>query len=206
GLEAAMQKECRIIKALQNKLTYQQRLQYMKHYFPINYTVNVQFEEVLRASNITRLVRCPNVSELSLRCLWLSVNSQVLLKIWAVLLEKHPSWEYIQDLCLLFEQLGKVDTNVWDVVEQVLTSDAGSSQKAVYPKVLLDNCVKVMRMLYSESDLGRETVPIPLGCPPPPSIMAAFSEVSRDGWSMEWLAAPASWLSVPRGASSQKGL
>ncbi|XP_032651275.1 interleukin-34 [Chelonoidis abingdonii] len=159
GLEAAMQKECRIIKALQNKLTYQQRLQYMKHYFPINYTVNVQFEEVLRASNITRL-RDENVSELSLRCLWLSVNSQVLLKIWAVLLEKHPSWEYIQDLCLLFEQLaeeyedcnqGKVDTNVWDVVEQVLTSDAGSSQKAVYPKVLLDNCVKVMRMLYSES-------------------------------------------------------
>uniref|UniRef100_A0A8C5F151 Interleukin-34 n=2 Tax=Gopherus TaxID=38771 RepID=A0A8C5F151_9SAUR len=159
GLEAAMQKECRIIEALQNKLTYRQRLQYMKHYFPINYTVNVQFEEVLRASNITRL-RDQNVSELSLRCLWLSVNSQVLLKIGAVLLEKHLSWEYIQDLCLLFEHLaeeyedcnqGNVDTNVWDVVEQVLTGDTGSGQKAVRPKALLDNCVKVMWMLYSES-------------------------------------------------------
>ncbi|XP_038223769.1 interleukin-34 isoform X1 [Dermochelys coriacea] len=106
GLEAAMQKECRIIEALQNKLTYQQRLQYMKHYFPINYTVNVQFEEVLRAANITRL-RDQNVGELSLRYLWLSVNSQVLLKIWAVLLEKHPSWEYTQDLCHLFEQLAE---------------------------------------------------------------------------------------------------
>ncbi|XP_050778433.1 interleukin-34 [Gopherus flavomarginatus] len=159
GLEAAMQKECRIIEALQNKLTYRQRLQYMKHYFPINYTVNVQFEEVLRASNVTRL-RDQNVSELSLRCLWLSVNSQVLLKIGAVLLEKHPSWEYIQDLCLLFEHLaeeyedcnqGNMDTNVWDVVEQVLTGDTGSGQKAVHPKALLDNCVKVMWMLYSES-------------------------------------------------------
>uniref|UniRef100_A0A674IPR8 Interleukin-34-like n=1 Tax=Terrapene triunguis TaxID=2587831 RepID=A0A674IPR8_9SAUR len=155
GLEAAMQKECRIIEALQNKLTYQQRLQYMKHYFPINYTVNVQFEEVLRVANITRL-RDRNVGELSLRFLWLSVNSQVLLKIRAVLLEKHPAWEYTRDLCLLFDQLaeeyencnqGNVDTNVWDVVEQVLSGDAGSSRKAVRPKALLDNCAKVMWML-----------------------------------------------------------
>ncbi|KAG6921900.1 interleukin 34 [Chelydra serpentina] len=159
GLEAAMQKECRIIEALQNKLTYQQRLQYMKHYFPINYTMNVQFEEVLRVANITRL-RDQSVGELSLRYLWLSVNSQVLLKIWAVLPEKHPSWEYTRDLCYLFEQLteeyenynqGNMDANVWDVVEQLVSSDAGSSRKAVYPKALLDNCVKVMLMLYSES-------------------------------------------------------
>ncbi|KAM9122165.1 interleukin-34 [Pangshura tecta] len=159
GLAAAVQEECSIIQALQNKLTYQQRLQYMKHYFPINYTVNVQFEDVLRPSNITRL-RDQNVSEPSLRCLWFSVNSQVLPKIRAVLLEKHPSWEYTQDLCLLFDQLAEeyedckqenVDTTVWDVVEQVHTADAGSSRKAVRPKALLDNCVKVMRMLYSES-------------------------------------------------------
>ncbi|KAH1181616.1 interleukin-34 [Mauremys mutica] len=163
GLAAAVPEECTIIEALQNKLTYQQRLQYMKHYFPINYTVNVQFEEVLRPSNITRL-REQDVSELSLRCLWLSVNSQVLPKIRAVLLEKHPSWEYIQDLCVLFEQLdeeyedcnqGKMDTTVWDVVEQVLTGDAGSSRKPVRPKALLDNCVKVMRMLYNESCASR---------------------------------------------------
>ncbi|XP_053904936.1 interleukin-34 isoform X1 [Malaclemys terrapin pileata] len=156
GLEAAVQEECRIIEALQNKLTYQQRLQYMKHYFPINYTVNVQFEEVLRVANITRL-RDQNVSEPSLRFLWFNVNTQVLLKIQAVLLEKHPAWEYTRDLSLLFEQLTEYenceqsDTNVCEVVEQVLSSDAGSSWKAVRPKALLDNCAKVMRMLYSES-------------------------------------------------------
>ena len=30
---------------------------FQKHYFPIDYTVRVQYEEVLRPSNITRLVR-----------------------------------------------------------------------------------------------------------------------------------------------------
>lgn len=30
---------------------------FQKHYFPIDYTVQVQYEEVLRPSNITRLVR-----------------------------------------------------------------------------------------------------------------------------------------------------
>ncbi|XP_067409306.1 interleukin-34 [Emydura macquarii macquarii] len=157
-LDAAMQKECRIIEALQSKLTYQQRLQYMKHYFPINYTMNVQFEEVLRTANITRL-RDQNVDEPSLRYLWLHVNSQVLLKIWAMLLEKHPSWEYMRDLCHLLELLveeyenysqGNVYSIVRDVVERILTADAGSSWKAVSPKALLDNCFKVMRMLYSQ--------------------------------------------------------
>lgn len=32
-------------------------LPFQKHYFPIDYTVQVQYEEVLRPSNITRLVR-----------------------------------------------------------------------------------------------------------------------------------------------------
>lgn len=32
-------------------------LPFQKHYFPINYTVQVQYEEVLRPSNITRLVK-----------------------------------------------------------------------------------------------------------------------------------------------------
>ncbi|XP_065423573.1 interleukin-34 isoform X1 [Chrysemys picta bellii] len=49
------------------------------------------------------------------------------------------------------EAAAQNDINVCEVVEQVLSSDAGSSRKAVRPKALLDNCAKVMRMLYSES-------------------------------------------------------
>uniref|UniRef100_A0A8C8AHG3 Interleukin 34 n=1 Tax=Otus sunia TaxID=257818 RepID=A0A8C8AHG3_9STRI len=77
-----------------------------KHYFPINYTVQVQYEEVLRPSNITRL-RNGTVSEAALRYLWFHVSSQAVLRIREVLPEKHPSWKYTQELCRLFDALGK---------------------------------------------------------------------------------------------------
>ncbi|KFR14209.1 Interleukin-34, partial [Opisthocomus hoazin] len=70
---------------------------FQKHYFPIDYTVRVQYEEVLRPSNITRL-RNGTVSEVALRYLWFHVSSQAVLRIREVLLEKHPSWRYTQEL------------------------------------------------------------------------------------------------------------
>ncbi|XP_074865189.1 interleukin-34 isoform X1 [Carettochelys insculpta] len=158
GLQSAVQEECTIVRALRGKLAYQQRLQYTRHYFPINYTVNVHFHEVLRAANVSSL-RARNASEPALRYLWLQVNSQVLRKIGEVLLEEHPSWEYTRDLRRLLEQLeeeyesynqGNVDPAVWEIVEEVLAADAGSSRKAVRPKALLDNCARVMWLLYSQ--------------------------------------------------------
>ncbi|KFV93722.1 Interleukin-34, partial [Eurypyga helias] len=70
---------------------------FQKHYFPIDYTIQVRYEEVLRPSNITRL-RNGTVSEVALRYLWFHVSSQAVLRIHGVLLEKHPSWEYTQEL------------------------------------------------------------------------------------------------------------
>uniref|UniRef100_A0A8B9Q3R0 Interleukin-34 n=1 Tax=Apteryx owenii TaxID=8824 RepID=A0A8B9Q3R0_APTOW len=106
GLEAAALGECEITRLLQDKLQYEMRLQYLKHYFPIDYTVQVQYEEVLRPSNITRL-RNGTVSEAALRYLWFHVSSQALLRIREVLPEKHPSWKYTQELCQLFDALGR---------------------------------------------------------------------------------------------------
>ncbi|XP_025067594.1 interleukin-34 isoform X3 [Alligator sinensis] len=105
GLEAVMQKECEIVGILQDKLKYKERLQYMKYYFPLNYTVTVQYEEVLRTSNVSRL-RDEAITEPSLRYLWFHVSSQVVLKIRDVLPEQHPSWSYTQELCDLLEGLG----------------------------------------------------------------------------------------------------
>nr|XP_009937261.1 PREDICTED: interleukin-34 [Opisthocomus hoazin] len=127
-----------------------------KHYFPIDYTVRVQYEEVLRPSNITRL-RNGTVSEVALRYLWFHVSSQAVLRIREVLLEKHPSWRYTQELCQLFDALGKeyskyrqtdVEAVVADLVKLLHSAGAESRRKAVRPKALLDNCLKVMRMLY----------------------------------------------------------
>uniref|UniRef100_A0A8D0GP48 Interleukin 34 n=1 Tax=Sphenodon punctatus TaxID=8508 RepID=A0A8D0GP48_SPHPU len=111
-------------------------LPFPKHYFPINYTLNVHYEEVLRPANISRL--------LSLRYLWYCVNVHVVLKIHAVLPEQHPSWAYMQQLTRLLDDLA-----IGDLVDQVYASDAASSRKPVRPKSLLDNCVRVMKMLYS---------------------------------------------------------
>uniref|UniRef100_A0A8B9G8Q0 Interleukin-34 n=1 Tax=Amazona collaria TaxID=241587 RepID=A0A8B9G8Q0_9PSIT len=148
--------ECELAHLLQHKLQYEMHLQYMKHYFPIGYTVQVQYKEVLRPSNITCL-RNRTVSEMALQYLWLHVSSQAVLRIHEVLPEKHPSWKYTQELCQLFDALGKEYSKYWQTDVEVVVADlvklihsAGmeSRRKAVHPKALLDNCLKVMRMLY----------------------------------------------------------
>ncbi|KAM9510003.1 interleukin-34-like [Guaruba guarouba] len=67
-VEATALGGCELTRLLQDKLQYEMRLQYMKHYFPIGYTVQVQYEEVLRPSNITCL-RSRTVSEMALQYL-----------------------------------------------------------------------------------------------------------------------------------------
>ena len=93
GLEVAALGECELARLLQDKLRYEMRLQYMKHNFPIDYTLRVQHEEVLRTANVTRL-RDGKVSEASLRYLWFHACSQAVLHILEVLPEKHPSRGY----------------------------------------------------------------------------------------------------------------
>ncbi|XP_065516695.1 interleukin-34-like isoform X2 [Lathamus discolor] len=145
GVEATALGECELTHLLQDKLQYEMRLQYM-----------VQYEEVLRPSNITRL-RNRTVSEVALQYLWFHVSSQAVLRIHEVLPEKHPSWKYTQELCQLFDALGKEYSKYWQTDVEVVVADlvklihsAGmeSRRKAVRPKALLDNCLKVMRMLY----------------------------------------------------------
>ena len=55
----------------------------------------------------SRLQRNGTVSEAALRYLWFHVSSQAVLRIREVLPEKHPSWKYTQELCQLFDALGK---------------------------------------------------------------------------------------------------
>ncbi|NWU64183.1 IL34 protein, partial [Pterocles burchelli] len=156
GLEAAAPGECELTRLLRDKLQYEMRLQYMKHYFPIDYTLRVQYEEVLRPANITRL-RNGTVSEVALRYLWFHISSQAVLHIREVLPEQHPSWRYTRELCRLFDALGTeyskyqqtdVEAVVANLVKLVHSGDTQSRRKAVRPKALLDNCLKVMWMLY----------------------------------------------------------
>ncbi|XP_058135735.1 interleukin-34 isoform X2 [Dasypus novemcinctus] len=88
--------ECVVTGFLRDKLQYRNRLQYMKHYFPINYRIVVPYEGVLRIANVTRLKA--QVSEQELRYLWVWVSLSTTELVQEVLLEGHPSWKYLEDV------------------------------------------------------------------------------------------------------------
>ncbi|XP_031536666.1 interleukin-34 isoform X2 [Vicugna pacos] len=141
--------ECAITGFLRDKLQYRNRLQYMKHYFPINYRVSVPYEGVLRIANITRLRA--RVSQQELRYLWVLVSLSATESVQEVLLEGHPSWKYLEEVqrLLLDVQQGLTGVEVSPQVEAVLSLlSAPGSLKLVRPKALLDNCFRVMELLY----------------------------------------------------------
>ncbi|XP_052512197.1 interleukin-34 [Budorcas taxicolor] len=142
--------ECAITGFLRDKLQYRNRLQYMKHYFPINYRVSVPYEGVLRTANITRLQRA-RVSQQELRYLWVLVSLSATEWVQEVLLEGHPSRKFLEEVhtLLLDVKQGLRGMEVSPQVEAVLNLlSAPGSLKLVRPKALLDNCFRVMELLY----------------------------------------------------------
>ncbi|XP_044111704.1 interleukin-34 isoform X2 [Neovison vison] len=142
--------ECAVTGFLRDKLQYRNRLQYMKHYFPINYRVSVPYEGVLRMANITRLRA--RVSQRELRYLWVWVSLSATESVQEVLLEGHPSWKYLEEVrtLLLDVQQSLTDVEVSPKVDATvsLLSAPRLSLKLVRPKALLDNCFRVMELLY----------------------------------------------------------
>ncbi|XP_075851900.1 interleukin-34 isoform X2 [Microcebus murinus] len=141
GLEVwslTQREECAVTGFLRDKLQYKNRLQYMKHYFPINYTISVPYEGVFRIANVTRLRRA-RVSERELRCLWVLASLSAAESAQDVLFKDHPSWQYLQE-----------DVEDSPKVEAMLSvlHTPGLSLKLVRPKALLDNCFRVMELLY----------------------------------------------------------
>ncbi|XP_006152718.1 interleukin-34 isoform X1 [Tupaia chinensis] len=216
-------KECAVTGFLREKLQYRNRLQYMKHYFPINYRIGVPYEGVLRAANITRLRRA-RMSERELRYLWVLVSLSAAESVQDVLLEGHPSWQYLQDVQTLLQNVQEgltdpgahlsqgptccpaqpaawlhlltrpsprpehpapTDVEVSPKVEAVLShlNTPGLILKLVRPKALLDNCFRVMELLYCpcckhNSDLNWQDceVPSPQDHSPWPSLQCAAAQ------------------------------
>ncbi|XP_054566753.1 interleukin-34 isoform X2 [Eptesicus fuscus] len=141
--------ECAITGILRDKLQYRNRLQYMKLYFPIDYRISMPYEGVLRAANVTRLRA--RVSQQELRYLWVWVSLSATEAVQGVLLEGHPSWKYLMDIHTLLVEVKQA----LEVVKPSPRTEApsllrarGRSLKLVRPKALLDNCFRVMELLY----------------------------------------------------------
>ncbi|XP_045842946.1 interleukin-34 isoform X2 [Meles meles] len=177
--------ECAVTGFLRDKLQYRNRLQYMKHYFPINYRVSVPYEGVLRMANITRLRA--RVSQRELRYLWVWVSLSATESVQEVLLEGHPSWKYLEEVrtLLLDVQQSLADVEVGPKVDATvsLLSAPRLSLKLVRPKALLDNCFRVMELLYcscckQSSVLNWQDCEVPSPQPhsPDPSLQCAAAQ------------------------------
>ncbi|XP_040299024.1 interleukin-34 isoform X4 [Leopardus geoffroyi] len=117
--------ECAVTGFLRDKLQYRNRLQYMQR---------------------------AQVSQQELRYLWVWVSLSATESVQEVLLEGHPSWKFLEEVhtLLLDVQQGLTDVEVSPKVEAVvsLLSTPRLSLKLVRPKALLDNCFRVMELLY----------------------------------------------------------
>lgn len=176
--------ECALTGILRDKLQYRNRLQYMKLYFPIDYRVSMPYEGVLRAANVTRLQRA-RVSQQELRYLWVGVSLRATRTVQRVLREGHPSWKYLTDIHTLLAGVEKALRDVQpspQVAVLARGSAQGPSLKLVRPKALLDNCFRVMELLYCSccketSILNWQNCRVPSGQPhspepPPPQCLA----------------------------------
>ncbi|KAG5848528.1 interleukin-34 [Anguilla rostrata] len=150
---------CTSIDTLKDRLNFTNRRQYMKHNFPINYTIRVHYVEVFRVHNISLLNRTEELKARDLQELWLLINQEVLKKVLRVLPERHPSRTYASDLENLFriiQQLFLQELGEWEppeVLQEVLDSVRDpevTEWKSVKPKALLDNCYRTMHCLFCD--------------------------------------------------------
>ncbi|XP_045842953.1 interleukin-34 isoform X4 [Meles meles] len=152
--------ECAVTGFLRDKLQYRNRLQYMQR---------------------------ARVSQRELRYLWVWVSLSATESVQEVLLEGHPSWKYLEEVrtLLLDVQQSLADVEVGPKVDATvsLLSAPRLSLKLVRPKALLDNCFRVMELLYcscckQSSVLNWQDCEVPSPQPhsPDPSLQCAAAQ------------------------------
>ncbi|XP_071973087.1 interleukin-34 isoform X2 [Engystomops pustulosus] len=133
-------------------LSYENRILYMHDYFPIDYKLPVKYEEILQCQNITSLFS-DGITVDELRFLWGIVNENILLSMLRALPERHPSRSYINDLKNIFKKLHngiqpELSNTINDILARLLIP--GDRVKGVAPKNLLDDCFRLLDVLYQE--------------------------------------------------------
>ncbi|XP_065139361.1 interleukin-34 [Paramisgurnus dabryanus] len=152
---------CVSLRTVKDSLNVTSRRRYMKMNFPINYTIQVHYEEVFRLRNISQLLKEENPPEMSdLQELWLHASREGIKKVLRVLPERHPTRrKYLSNLedlfrdfeGLYYQKYKKDETrelpesiqNIWDNMGE-------NGWRSVTPKSLLDNCYRTMLCLFEE--------------------------------------------------------
>ncbi|XP_018942572.2 interleukin-34-like [Cyprinus carpio] len=157
---------CVPLKTVRESLNLSQRRRFMKMNFPINYTIQVYYEEVFRLRNISRLNMSNEeepVLKRDLQELWLSVSQRGIKRVLRVLPERHPTRQkYLSNLENLFRNFEAVyaQQNPTDEerepperirnISERLDDTTYEGWKSVTPKSLLDNCYRTMLCLFKE--------------------------------------------------------
>ncbi|XP_066541563.1 interleukin-34 [Hoplias malabaricus] len=156
---ASAEDKCKALKSIKEELNSTLRRRYMKQNFPINYTIQVHYEEVFRLRNISRLMNESDPSDIKyLQKLWLDVAMSSIKKILRVLPERHPTrTRYLTNLeelfkmseQLLIDNLQEDDfpESIWNILER-LKDPNYKGWRSVTPKSLLDNCYRTMHCLF----------------------------------------------------------
>ncbi|XP_016411450.1 interleukin-34-like [Sinocyclocheilus rhinocerous] len=156
---------CVPLKTVRESLNLSLRRRFMKMNFPINYTIQVHYEEVFRLRNISRLNMSNEeepVLKRDLQDLWLWVSQRGIKRVLRVLPERHPTrHKYLSNLENLFRdfealynqrnedeerELPERILNIW----YRLTDPSYEGWKSVTPKSILDNCYRTMLCLFKE--------------------------------------------------------
>ncbi|XP_069073599.1 interleukin-34 [Pleurodeles waltl] len=153
----AISLDCVAPATLHGKLKFENRATFMKYNFPINYTIDVPRILIFRKRNVTQLLRNWKVNMEDLRLLWGSVSRNVLQKILAVLTpEKHPSWNFTHELlaiinAMVADMAPPQSEFVIQRIKRVLNPKPADAIKSVHPKALVDNCYRVLLVLYKDA-------------------------------------------------------
>ncbi|XP_018582138.1 interleukin-34 isoform X2 [Scleropages formosus] len=158
---------CKPMNTVKHKLSSSQRREYMKYNFPINYTLPVHHEEIVRVSNITLLREQLQLEhhdldwlEADIQDLWFFLYNEVLKKLLRILPEKHPSRNYtfeVQDLLLKVQHFAQqlhenpeerlYPERIEDTWHKV-TDPHNTVWKWVKPKALMDNFYRSMHCVF----------------------------------------------------------
>uniref|UniRef100_A0A672HZF1 Interleukin 34 n=1 Tax=Salarias fasciatus TaxID=181472 RepID=A0A672HZF1_SALFA len=139
---------CTPLKTLSDNLSHRRR--YMKHNFPINYTIRVHQKEIFKLSNIRRMVQAMTTYCFSAQFDLLTVSVPFGGKIIRIMPERHPSRSYTAELERRFKDAEGVfvQSQPPEVKEPDLVPE--SSWRFAFPKSLLDNLFHTMYCLFSE--------------------------------------------------------
>ncbi|XP_054631284.1 interleukin-34 isoform X5 [Dunckerocampus dactyliophorus] len=128
---------CTPLKTINDSLSHRRR--YMKHNFPVNYTIRIHREEVFKLSNISKMrLQMEELDELVLQRMWFLVNQGVLKKVF-----QRELPDAIQD--------------IWDCLTEEPDRVPETSWRFASPKSLLDNFCHTMHCLFSECFEATET-------------------------------------------------